>query len=469
VRAGGGVGASGRNGGFGGGAGPDGHGGFGGGGGGGSFGAGGGFGGGGSGGAGGGFGGGGGGGGVGGFGGGSGGGTAGGGFGGGGFGGGGGGGGGGLGAGGDIFVQQGGHLTIESGTLGAGTIAGGGGGAGFAFASSAGAAFGTAIFLQGAESQTLAPASFTTLTIAGSIDDENGSASGYSADKAGLVIDGPGTVDLTGTGSDFTGGTTLEAGTLILGAARAAGTGGITFSGPATLAFGTASAPAGSISGFTLGDSINLLGFAESSYTVSGSAITLTNAAHATETLQLAAANLAISTDGTNTTIQDLISTISTSVNHEVDLGNGTYAANISVTSTGTITGVGYGISASSFGTVTNAGTVSGGNFGVEFTDGGVVTNSANAVIAGTSLTGVVFLGVVAGTVINAGTISGNEYDGVFLQEGGAVTDSGTLQGGLHAIYNESGSFTLTVDPGAVFNGNVVDHVGGGDLILAGS
>jgi hypothetical protein len=182
-------------------------------------------------------------------------------------------GGGGLGAGGDIFVQQGGSLTIEGGVLNAGTVTGGGG-------ANSGAAYGSAIFLQGTQSQTLAPASGTTLTIAGVIADQsgNGGTGGY-AGAGGLIVDGAGTVDLTAantftggvtidsgrlvlghTDAAGSGGVTIDSGTLVLGAANAAGSGDITFGGgdPPILAFTIANAPTNTIVGFAGGDTIDI-------------------------------------------------------------------------------------------------------------------------------------------------------------------------------------------------------------------
>jgi hypothetical protein len=165
-------------------------------------------------------------------------------------------GGGGLGAGGDIFVQAGGSLIIESGTLGLGTVAGGTG-------ANDGAGLGTAIFLQGTQSQTLAPANGQTLTIAGSIDDESGSnttsGQGGGSGAAGLILNGDGTVILTAA-SDYTGGTTIDSGALILDAPGATGTGGITFGSgdPPSLTFSTANAPTTAITGFVYPDVIDI-------------------------------------------------------------------------------------------------------------------------------------------------------------------------------------------------------------------
>ncbi|WP_419727803.1 beta strand repeat-containing protein [Lichenicola sp.] len=194
-------------------------------------------------------------------------------------------GGGGLGAGGDIFVQAGGSLTIEGGSLGAGAVGGGSGYQG-------GFAYGGAIFLQGDESLVVAPSVSTTLTISGVIADENGSDGRYGG-SGSLVLDGLGTVTLNAVNT-YNGGTTLEAGTLVLGAAGAAGSGAITFAGPATLAFTAADLPTNTIAGFSAGDTIVLsdLAYAVSdTVTISGNTVTVATAGGtSSETLHLVTA-----------------------------------------------------------------------------------------------------------------------------------------------------------------------------------
>jgi hypothetical protein len=184
-------------------------------------------------------------------------------------------GGGGLGAGGDIFVQMGASLTIAGASnVGLGAVAGGAGGNinnGALTPAAAGSAFGGGLFLQGNESITLAPGAGQTLTIAGVIADQSGSGgTGANAGAGMLVMDGPGVLDLTATNT-FTGGVTLEAGTLELAAAGAAGTGAITFAaagGAAMLEIGAAALPANgatfanTLAGFGAGDSLDLTGVA---------------------------------------------------------------------------------------------------------------------------------------------------------------------------------------------------------------
>jgi autotransporter-associated beta strand protein len=136
----------------------------------------------------------------------------------------GGGGGGGLGAGGDIFVQQGGSLTIEGGSLGVGTVQGGSGGGGGA---GAGSTSGNGIFLQGTPTNfNISPLSGQTLTISGVLAQQNGSFS--------LVVDGPGTVDLAAANT-YQGATTVEEGTLAFASSSYLSSGALTLDAGTTL------------------------------------------------------------------------------------------------------------------------------------------------------------------------------------------------------------------------------------------
>lgn len=162
------------------------------------------------------------------------------------------GGGGGLGAGADVFVQQGGSLTILDSSLGAGTVQGGLGGAGTA--ANGGAALGSSIFLQGNASITLTASVGQTVAVSGTIADQAGAGG-----RASLIVTGPGTVVLgqenpySATVNTYSGGTVLSGGTLQLLSNQAAGTGAITFAAPATLSFSTfiaLAAPSNVISSF---------------------------------------------------------------------------------------------------------------------------------------------------------------------------------------------------------------------------
>ena len=147
---------------------------------------------------------------------------------------------------------------------------------------------------------TLDPTSSTASDFGGAIVD--GSAAGS------LVIDGTGDVELTGANT-FSGGTTLDSGTLELGTNDSAGSGAITFASAsaelqldATLTGGT-TAFGNTLTNLVAGDQIDLDGMSyvsgASTATVSGSTLTVTNGT-ATETFTLnnpATANFQVAED----------------------------------------------------------------------------------------------------------------------------------------------------------------------------
>jgi hypothetical protein len=181
----------------------------------------------------------------------------------------GGGGGGGLGAGGDIFVAQGGQLTIDGGLLSAGTVTKGTGEDG----GGDGAAYGDGIFLQGNETITLAAEAGQTLTVTGVVTDQDGvGATGALAGKGALKIAGTGTVKLDADNT-FQGGIEID-GRLELDAAHAAGSGAISFD-PGTLAFAPGVTPNNQIEDFVQGDTIEIIGFHETGYAYSGNTLTV--------------------------------------------------------------------------------------------------------------------------------------------------------------------------------------------------
>jgi hypothetical protein len=211
-------------------------------------------------------------------------------------------GGGGLGAGGDIFVQQGGSVTIEGGDLSAGAVTGGVG-------YYDGAGLGSAIFLQGNQTQTFGAPSSQTLVISGTIADESGSTvlhgDGTGSGAGTIVINGAGTVALDATNS-FTGGITLDSGTLLLGAPGAAGTGEIVFGAgdPPLLEFTAADAPTNAITGFATGDTIKILGFSATSATyVPGTGLEISNGASTVKLNLPDAPELGVVQDGADTDI----------------------------------------------------------------------------------------------------------------------------------------------------------------------
>ncbi len=170
----------------------------------------------------------------------------------------------GLGAGGDIFVQQGGTLIITGGSLASGTVQNGGTASGM----------GNAIFLQGNQQATFGALAGQTLAITGVISDQSGDGGTGANAGAGQIIIGDaaslsGTVIL-GTTNSFVGGITIDSGTLLLGAAGAAGSGIIDFGGgdPPALAFTVADAPTNTLEGFVTGDTIDITDLAFTTATV---------------------------------------------------------------------------------------------------------------------------------------------------------------------------------------------------------
>ena len=148
---------------------------------------------------------------------------------------------------------------------------------GGASASQDGSAFGSGIFLKGNETITLATPAGQTLAIAGDIADQTGSGgTGTLAGTGALLIDGPGTVKLSGDNT-FVGGMTLQSGTLDLASAQAAGAGTIDFD-PAhtsTLQFTVATTPNNPIDDFIRGDTIEIKNFAETAHSYTGGVLTL--------------------------------------------------------------------------------------------------------------------------------------------------------------------------------------------------
>jgi hypothetical protein len=218
-------------------------------------------------------------------------------------------GGGGLGAGADVFVQQGGTLTIRSGSLGAGTVTGGLNGAGAA----SGSAFGSGVFIQGNQAVAFAPASGSSLTIDGVIADQTGSAG--SGGAASLILNGAGTVVLNAKNT-FSGGVSIQAGTLEIGVSGSAGSGTIAFASPSgTLKIDGSVMPANTIAGFTAGDTIDLPGLNLSNASISaGNQLTASGATGGTAVLQLAAASsfagqvVHVASDGLGGTALSLVS-----------------------------------------------------------------------------------------------------------------------------------------------------------------
>ncbi|MBR0778071.1 VCBS domain-containing protein [Bradyrhizobium diazoefficiens] len=190
------------------------------------------------------------------------------------------GGGGGLGAGGAIFVQEGGSLTFGGSGGAQGGSATGGDGSSVYYYHNSGSGLGSGIFLQGNQSMTFAPGAARSITISDVIADMTGShdASGQTGEGR-LVLDGEGTLVLGATNT-FTGGVTIENGTLDLTASGAAGSGAIDFSAShhATLEFSATKAPVNTLQHFGTSDQIVIDGFHATSESYSGGVLVLNSA-----------------------------------------------------------------------------------------------------------------------------------------------------------------------------------------------
>jgi hypothetical protein len=195
-------------------------------------------------------------------------------------------GGGGLGAGGDIFVQQGGSLTLEGGTLSGGSVAAGQGGqGGFGGNGGTGADYGSGIFIQGDQTITFSPTSGQTTTVSDVIADMTGSQdpSGETG-RGNVVINGSGTVVFSAVNT-YTGTTTIsQATTLELGNSSAAGTSEIVFQSGSTgtLRIDGTTMPTNTIDSFATGDVIDLRGLgytsgATASYNANTDTLTVTS------------------------------------------------------------------------------------------------------------------------------------------------------------------------------------------------
>lgn len=163
-----------------------------------------------------------------------------------------------------------------------------------------------------------------------------------------------------------------------------------------------------------------------------------------------------------------------------VSVGQG---ASRTVTNSGTITNTGTGYAAGVFvqggpSTVTNneggliRGTYNGvfasPSSGLTFTNHGTIRSTGAATLEKPDPRAVDAAG--GGTFLNTGTIESAWSDGLYLGQGGTVTNSGTITGATRAI-NFSGNYarTLSLDTGSVLNGLVQGGTGVDDLVLLGS
>lgn len=145
-------------------------------------------------------------------------------------------------------------------------------------------------------------------------------------------------------------------------------------------------------------------------------------------------------------------------------IDEGVYLSTLSATSSpdflvnnGYIYGRGLGLSLKN-GTAYSYGRIDAQQIAVSLVTGTSFNNSGDAYGKryGVQLAG--------GTLVNSGSIGGN-VNGVEMTHG-YFTNSGTVTGVKNAVYGTS--FSLTIDPGAVFKGNVTDKTKTSRLNLAG-
>lgn len=122
-----------------------------------------------------------------------------------------------------------------------------------------------------------------------------------------------------------------------------------------------------------------------------------------------------------------------------------------------TITGGAEGIALDGTGSVTNHGLIGGtGTYGIIMTAGGEIDDLDHGTISGSGFG--IQLRSAAGTIVNTGAISGTGGAGVGIafESGGRLFNSGTITGaGGTAVSFGAGAASLTIAPGAVFNGAV--------------
>src|SRR5208283_3638073 len=159
-------------------------------------------------------------------------------------------------------------------------------------AGEAGQGYGAGIFIMGNAAITLAPGSGQTLTIGDPIADQSGS------DPTNMYSD-------PGAGTLVADGLVLEAGTLDLAVAGAAGSGAITFAGTGAplVALGITAVPTTAIDNFNAGDTIEVTGFKATGSLYAGGHLTLdgTGGPVTLDTPGLNPLGLKVKTSGSNT------------------------------------------------------------------------------------------------------------------------------------------------------------------------
>ena len=357
-----------------------------------------------------------------------------------------------------IYLSIGGDVT----NLSSGVITGGGG-FGVSIALGAGIVVNSGDITGALEGVYLA--SGGTVSNAGSIVGNNGTAVLFHAGATNRLIVDPGAV-FTGT---VNGGNTIgatSASTLELASAASAGT--LTSLGSKYVHFADITVDAGArwkltsdtlASGYTITDAGTLTNTGTLSSAVTlGSGAVLTNAS-----------------GGTITNSGDAVVSSSNATVTNYGVINATTGYGISLETGGSVTNTGGTIGGfqaaiyitGSTGTVVNSGAISGSHTnGVELKDGGSVSNLPTGSIYGLHHGVYAYNG--AGTVVNAGTISAPDH-GVDLYVGGIVTNlSGGLISGPISVYVD-GAATITNGVGPANASGIARVTNANGATIAGS
>jgi len=120
------------------------------------------------------------------------------------------------------------------------------------------------------------------------------------------------------------------------------------------------------------------------------------------------------------------------------------------IVNNGTILGTSYdGVAFDNGGSVDNTNIILGGRYGIFGMDGGSITNNGSAAQLIGATDGIAIDGTT-GTVTNYGAITGTSQVGVSLEDGGVVSNIGTIVGGTFGVYISSGIDNMLVNKGMI-------------------
>jgi T5SS/PEP-CTERM-associated repeat protein len=367
-------------------------------------------------------------------------------------------GGGGLGAGGDIFVASGGVLLVEGSNLAGSASDGDAGGSG----ATAGEGYGASVFLQGNQAIDFAGTDANQVYVYDDISDE---AAHGGTGSGSVVVSGTGIVNLE-SANDYTGGTTIESGNLVLAVASAAASGVIAFGNEAagTLTFNRLNDPANEIAGFSTGDTLFVIDIAATALSYTNNVLTVSGTDRgAAVSLQLniqgtydtADFSFATSTSGSTSATRIFVDTPPPPKVFTFDGGDAAFAAASAWTT-----------DAGGTGTPTTSGTAL-------FSNGGMLTGTGTVAAIGVSSdTG--FAGVFAtkGLSAEGGTldvVGGLLTAGAIAIAADAVSSGGIVLSGAGTLLQDSGALTLGASGSGVLDVTQgATATIGGALVLGG-